>query len=41
MKAMNFTLLFTAFLMREAGSMGRAGVNVDKSYRETGCQTWL
>lgn len=41
MEAMNFTLLFTAFSMRDAGSTGRAGVNVGKIYRETGCQAWL
>lgn len=41
MKATNFTLLFMAFLMREAGNVGWAGVNADQSYRETGCQAWL
>jgi hypothetical protein len=41
MEAMIFTFLLMAFLMKEAGNVGRAGVNVNKSHRETGCQAWL
>lgn len=41
MEAVIFTLLLMAFLMKNAGNMGRAGVNVNKSHRETGCQVWL